>query len=204
MAVTQPRGRAAVSDEGPKRLTLDLPMLSIEVRQPEMRMPHLEMSRLPMPHISRQELGHYVDVVRTFLPPPERMAYYGALGALAVFGVVDWPIAAAIGAGTIIAQRQRRRQPPMLSTPRATQASTTASATRTRATQASTTASGTRTRAAQASTTASGTRTRATRARTAQAAETPEQEAAPSKPATTRSRVATGTRGTTTTRRKSE
>ncbi|MGN9844014.1 hypothetical protein ACTMTI_38410 [Nonomuraea sp. H19] len=123
MAITQPRGRAAaVSDgRGPKRLTLDLPMLSVEVRQPELRMPHLE-ANVPMPHVSRQELGHYVDIAKTFLPPPERIAYYGALGALAVFGAIDWPVAAAIGVGTIIAQRQRRQGQPMSSRPRETQA----------------------------------------------------------------------------------
>jgi hypothetical protein len=116
MAVTQPRGRAAAASNGtrPNQFTLDLPMLTIQIRRPELRMPHVEMPhvempRVPMPHIGKQEIGHYVDVARTFIPPPERVAYYGALGALAVFGVVDWPVAAAIGAGTIIAQRGRRQ-----------------------------------------------------------------------------------------------
>ncbi|MFI7707323.1 hypothetical protein [Nonomuraea sp. NPDC049480] len=110
MAVTQQRGRVSAETDGklPKRLSLDLPMLSIEVRRPEVRLPHVGMPHLGMPRISKQEMGHYVDVARTFIPPPERIAYYGALGALAVFGVVDWPVAAAIGAGTIIAQRGRR------------------------------------------------------------------------------------------------
>ncbi|WP_188197402.1 hypothetical protein [Nonomuraea sp. SYSU D8015] len=105
MAVSQTRGRAsAISDgNGTKWLTLDLPMLSIEVRPPEMRMPHLEVvpkPRVPMPHIGRQELGRYADVARRFVPPPERIAYYGALGALAAFGVLEWPVAAAGGRRT--------------------------------------------------------------------------------------------------------
>ena len=57
------------------------------------------MPHVPMPHISKQEFGHYVDVARTILPPPERVAYYGALGAMAIFGAIEWPVAAAIGVG---------------------------------------------------------------------------------------------------------
>ena len=84
--------------DGERRgLTLNLPMLSIQVHPPR---PHL-------PRVSRQELGHAVDIARSFLPPRERLAYYGGLGALAAFGVIEWPVAAAIGAGTIIAQRAR-------------------------------------------------------------------------------------------------
>ncbi|MFI7635057.1 hypothetical protein [Nonomuraea sp. NPDC049400] len=111
MAVAQPRGRATATPNGKRQFTLDLPMLSIQVRQPDVRMPHIGMPHIEMPHmemprVSRQELGHYVDIARTFLPAPERMAYYGALGALAAFGVLEWPVAAAIGAGTIVAQRR--------------------------------------------------------------------------------------------------
>ncbi|MFG1948391.1 hypothetical protein [Nonomuraea sp. NPDC048826] len=91
------------STEQPKTVTLDLPMVSIQLHKPEMKLPHV-----PLPHISKQEMGHAVDIAKSFLPPPERIAYYGALGALAVFGVVEWPVAAAIGMGAVIAQRARR------------------------------------------------------------------------------------------------
>lgn len=110
-------GQASGSD---KELVLDLPMLTIRVRPPEMRMPRLQVPglRMPrmsmpsvprpsMPRVSRQEVGQVVDVAKTMLPPPERMVYYGALGALAMIGVLEWPVAAAIGAGTVIAQRAR-------------------------------------------------------------------------------------------------
>ncbi|WP_188190336.1 hypothetical protein [Nonomuraea sp. SYSU D8015] len=128
MAVTQPRGRTAGTSDGklPKRLSLDLPMVSIEVRRPEVSLPNIRMPHIGMPHLSRQEVGHYMDVARTFMPPPERIAYYGALGALAVFGVVEWPVAAAIGAGTVIAQRARRQGPSAAGRPR--QAATPAQA----------------------------------------------------------------------------
>lgn len=42
------------------------------------------------------------------LPPPDRLAFYGGLGAMAAFNVISWPVAAAIGVGTAIAGRARR------------------------------------------------------------------------------------------------
>ncbi|MFG2078039.1 hypothetical protein [Nonomuraea maritima] len=115
MADTQATERGSATSNGkvPKRYTLDMPMLSIEVRKPDVSLPHVSMPHIPkpnipMPHVSKQELGHYVDVARTVLPPPERIAYYGALGAMAALGAIDWPVAAAIGAGMMIAQRRRQ------------------------------------------------------------------------------------------------
>ncbi|GAA4221984.1 hypothetical protein GCM10023075_11950 [Streptosporangium album] len=70
----------------------------------QFRPPHLHL-----PHINRQEAGQAVDAAKSFLPPPERMVYYGGLGALAVAGLIEWPVAAAIGVGTMIAQRARRQ-----------------------------------------------------------------------------------------------
>jgi hypothetical protein len=41
-------------------------------------------------------------------PPSGRvLAFYGALAAGAAFGVIDWPVAAAIGLGTIVVRRSR-------------------------------------------------------------------------------------------------
>jgi hypothetical protein len=71
------------------------------------RMPRMQMQRAA--DSGMQEMGRAVETARTFMPPPERIIYYGALGALAVFGLVEWPVAAAIGVGTMIAQRTRRR-----------------------------------------------------------------------------------------------
>ncbi|QXE36283.1 hypothetical protein KQY30_20595 [Streptomyces sp. GMY02] len=42
------------------------------------------------------------------LPPPKRLAFYGGLGALAVLGALDWPVAVAIGAATAVARSGRR------------------------------------------------------------------------------------------------
>ncbi|MER7499007.1 hypothetical protein AB0L05_07565 [Nonomuraea pusilla] len=107
MVVTQtssaPGRPAAAVETGPRELSLDLPMISVRLRAPDIRLPRM----------SRQEMGHAADIARSFLPAPERLAYYGALGALAAFGVLEWPVAAAIGAGTVIAQRGRTEEHPM-------------------------------------------------------------------------------------------
>ncbi len=51
------------------------------------------------------DAGHLVS---GFLPPPDRLIFYSGLGAAAVFGVIDWPVAAAIGLGTMIARKAAR------------------------------------------------------------------------------------------------
>ena len=48
-------------------------------------------------------------VGRVPIPRPEQVAYYGALGALAAFEIIDWPIALAIAAGHALVQNQHNR-----------------------------------------------------------------------------------------------
>ncbi|GGO09522.1 hypothetical protein [Microbispora bryophytorum] len=103
---TPPTGAGMeMKEEHRPELNLNLPFLRVQLRAPEMHLPHVGM-----PHISGRDVGHAVDVARTFLPPPERIMYYGGLGALAALGILEWPVAAAIGAGTMIAQRTRGRE----------------------------------------------------------------------------------------------
>ena len=45
------------------------------------------------------------------MPSPRKTAYYLGLGALAAFEVVEWPVAAAIAAGTWVAQHTRPEVP---------------------------------------------------------------------------------------------
>ncbi|MEU7695693.1 hypothetical protein OHB01_30735 [Microbispora hainanensis] len=94
-----------MKEEHRPQLNLNLPFMRVQFRAPEMHLPHVGM-----PHISGRDVGHAMDVARTFLPPPERIMYYGGLGALAALGILEWPVAAAIGAGTMIAQRARGRE----------------------------------------------------------------------------------------------
>lgn len=132
-----------------RELTLNLPCVRIQIRPPELHLPRVEL-----PHITPRELGHAIDIARTFLPPPERMLYYGGLAAIAAFGVIDWPIAAAIGAGTMIAQRARAREQRWspLRAPRETASEPTEPARRTRTTTGTTTTTTRRTRATKRTT----------------------------------------------------
>jgi hypothetical protein len=66
--------------------------------------PELHTLHVPVP----ETMGQARQRLARQLPPPERLAFYGALAAGAVFGIIDWPVATAIGLGTIIARRARR------------------------------------------------------------------------------------------------
>lgn len=77
--------------------TVHLPFVTAQFRLPAVRVP------------GREDLAHAGTRARGWLPPAEQLAYYGSLGALAAFSVIDWPVAAAIGAGTLVAQSARAR-----------------------------------------------------------------------------------------------
>jgi hypothetical protein len=71
--------------------------------------PHVTVHKVHVPTPRRLPSGHEVvdagKAVTSVLPPPDRLAYYAGLGALAVFGVMEWPVAAAIGVGVAVAKR---------------------------------------------------------------------------------------------------
>lgn len=48
-----------------------------------------------------------IGVVR--LPAPQRTAYYAGLAALAAFGILDWPVAAVLGIGHLLAEDHHHR-----------------------------------------------------------------------------------------------
>ncbi|MEO3867604.1 hypothetical protein ABGB18_02105 [Nonomuraea sp. B12E4] len=91
------RGPVVEHDGQGRGVTLDLPMLSLNVHPP---------------NVSRQQVRNVVGTVagtaRSVLRPGH-LAYYGGLTALAAFEVIEWPVAAAIGAGLIVAERSRTR-----------------------------------------------------------------------------------------------
>jgi hypothetical protein len=66
--------------------------------------------------MAKRETKAAADVMRSYLPPMERLVYYGGLGAAAVIGVLEWPVAAAAGAGVWVATRGRSRANPTAST----------------------------------------------------------------------------------------
>jgi hypothetical protein len=56
-----------------------------------------------------QQTRWAAGTVRSFLPPVERILYYGGLGTAAVVGVLEWPVAVAAGAAVWVATRSRGR-----------------------------------------------------------------------------------------------
>ncbi|GAA1008199.1 hypothetical protein GCM10009556_021800 [Acrocarpospora pleiomorpha] len=89
--------KASMAKGGPDEelLELNLPMVSLQVHRPHMHVPHMDTSWA----------ARAMRTTRSAMPPPEQLVYYGGLGVLAVLGAVEWPIAAAIGVGTMIASR---------------------------------------------------------------------------------------------------
>ncbi len=47
------------------------------------------------------DLPEPIGTVR--LPSPQRLAFYGGIAALGVFGIVDWPVVLVIGIGHLLA-----------------------------------------------------------------------------------------------------
>lgn len=56
--------------------------------------------------------GFAVDlpvVGRVRIPPPEHLAFYGALGVLAVAEIIEWPVALILATGHWLVQNQHNR-----------------------------------------------------------------------------------------------
>lgn len=43
------------------------------------------------------------------IPPPEALAYYGGLAALAAFELIDWPVALVIAGGHLLASNHHNK-----------------------------------------------------------------------------------------------
>jgi hypothetical protein len=48
-----------------------------------------------------------VSVVRSYLPPPERLLFFTGLAVLAALEILEWPVAAAVATATVVAARSR-------------------------------------------------------------------------------------------------
>jgi hypothetical protein len=53
------------------------------------------------------DLPEPIGTVR--LPSPQRLAYYGGIAALGVFGIVDWPVVLVIGIGHLLAEDRHHK-----------------------------------------------------------------------------------------------
>jgi hypothetical protein len=79
--------------------------------------PHLNIFKLHVSGPGVPNVGGAGRAVASHLPSAERVAFYGGLGAAAVFGVLEWPVAVAIGLGTAIAHHARGSAQPELARP---------------------------------------------------------------------------------------
>lgn len=79
--------------------TVTLPFVTAEFRAPEIHLPSLPV-RAP----DRDDLSGAVSAIRAHLPSPGQAAYYAGLGALGALQLIEWPVALAIGVGTVVAQ----------------------------------------------------------------------------------------------------
>ncbi|MEV7680027.1 hypothetical protein AB0O64_15935 [Streptomyces sp. NPDC088341] len=73
---------------------------------------HTLHADLPIPYLTAGDITANARAAGAKLsppmPPPKRLAFYGGLGALAILGAVDWPVAVAIGAAAVVARGGRR------------------------------------------------------------------------------------------------
>ena len=81
---------------------------SVTVPLVNVRVPVLS-AHVPGGDMARQQTVWAAQTVRSFLPPADRLLYYGGLGTAAVIGALEWPVAVAAGAGVWVATRTRRQ-----------------------------------------------------------------------------------------------
>ena len=98
-AAASPAKTADQPTGGRKGVTVPL----VNVRVPVLR------ANIPGADMARQQTMWAAQAVRSFLPPAERLLYYGGLGTAAVIGALEWPVAVAAGAGVWVATRTRRQ-----------------------------------------------------------------------------------------------
>ncbi len=83
---------------GRRSASLELPFVSAQFRAPDW---HLPEWRLP----NRGDLDAATRGARSMLPSRKSMLFLGGLAVTAVAGVIEWPVAAAIGVGSALAAR---------------------------------------------------------------------------------------------------
>jgi hypothetical protein len=97
-AETMPERVAEAGAPGGRRwATLNLPLFYAEFRAPGHLVP------------TRDDVAGVARGVRSMLPSVTSTLFYGGLAVTAVIGVIEWPVAAAIGVGAAFARRGAAR-----------------------------------------------------------------------------------------------
>lgn len=68
---------------------------------------HTAHPRVPIPYVTPGDMFTGARRGTSMLPSPRKMIYYGALGAMAVAGALEWPVAVAVGAATEVITREQ-------------------------------------------------------------------------------------------------
>lgn len=98
---TKDGGETTSAEGGQGRTaTVNLPFVTATFRAPDVRLP------------GRENVNSAVRQAGNLLPSPKAALYYGGLAATVVAGLIDWPVAAAIGVGTALASRGEARPEP--------------------------------------------------------------------------------------------
>ena len=101
MAEKQTRSRTQQKSRGP----------SVPVLVPEVHVRHLPVPRVGVGHVPVPKMSLPIpDQVRQHLPDPvdNRVLWYGGLAGLAAVGVIGWPVAGVVAAGTYVAEHRAR------------------------------------------------------------------------------------------------
>ncbi|WP_416978641.1 hypothetical protein [Streptomyces sp. T028] len=69
---------------------------------------HTAHPRVPIPYVTPGDMFTRARSGTSRLPSPRKLAFYGALGAMAAVEVLEWPVALAIGAATEVITREQR------------------------------------------------------------------------------------------------
>ena len=82
------------------------PAPAAATKTPAGRAPRAKPAQRAVAKAIEQEAGHIVlpyGIGPVRVPSPDRLAFYGGIAALALFGIVDWPVALVIGLGHLLA-----------------------------------------------------------------------------------------------------
>lgn len=89
----RPERPAEGGAEGERSATVNLPFVTAQFRAPHLHLP------------GRADLDAAARGAQSLLPSPKSLLFFGGLAATAVAGIIEWPVAAAIGVGTALASR---------------------------------------------------------------------------------------------------
>jgi hypothetical protein len=106
-----PVQRAKERFEGHRSATINLPFMTAVFRMPDLHAP------------TRKDLDSAARGAWSMMPSRKSMLFYGGLAATAVAGVIEWPVAAAIGVASAVASRGAANPAPRREVPAAAEES---------------------------------------------------------------------------------